>query len=75
MHFNIAFLAKIKSLKRLAVLLLLCFTIVFSSCSTSKKGYRPTKRKKKDCDCSEWSNNYISTDNYSYLGTTAILVV
>jgi len=67
MHFNIAFLAKIKSLKRLAVLVLLCFTVVISSCSTSKKAYRPTKRKKKDCDCSRWSYNDISNDNYTYL--------
>ncbi len=29
--------------------------LLLSSCSTHKKGYKPKKRKKKDCDCSDWT--------------------
>jgi len=39
-----------KSIK--AMLVLLMFSMVFASCSTSKKSH-----KRKDCDCPKWSKN------------------
>jgi hypothetical protein len=43
--------------KNLALFIFLIFAISISSCTTQKHGYRPAKRKKKDCDCSRWSYN------------------
>ncbi len=48
---------------------MLCLVIILSSCASQKHGYRPAKRKKKDCDCSKWSYNkpIDPKNNYDYL--------
>ncbi len=39
------------------LLFIVCLATAFllAACSTSRKGYHPKKRKKRDCDCSDWS--------------------
>jgi len=59
MSFNKALEDGVKLSKLLIILLLFNVMVFGSSCSTSKKAYRPTKHKKKNCDCSQWSYNSI----------------
>ncbi len=57
-------------MKRIIVTLFLsCLIIAGSSCSTSRKSYRPSKRKKKDCDCSKWSYNSALNQQVYIFGT------
>ena len=53
-------------LKTIVVLFLSCLIIIGSSCSTSRKSYRPKKRRKNDCDCSKWSYNNTLTQPVKY---------
>lgn len=45
--------------------LFIVFAFLTVSCSTSKKHYKP-KRKKRDCDCSGYT--YLSFDEQSFYG-------
>lgn len=42
---------------------ILLFSVMCISCASHRTGYRPPKRKNKDCDCPRWSytpvNQYI----------------
>jgi len=67
MYFNKASVTVDHKPKFVLIILLLCLFTVGTSCNTSKKAYRPKKQKKKDCDCSEWSYNNTSSDNYYLL--------
>ncbi len=52
--------------KNIAILLatLTSIIVLFSSCSSSKKAYRPAKKKNKGCDCSHWSYNVNTKTTY-----------
>jgi|GEM_PF-6858094 hypothetical protein len=65
-YYYTALKSKRMKLSKIIFPLLLCVLIMGSSCNTSRKAYRPTKRKNKDCDnCSKWSyHNEIITKSY-----------
>ena len=65
MYFNKAMADKSIQTKVALLLIVLFIIISSSSCNTSNNTHRFKNRKKKDCDCSEWSyNNCNSKLNY-----------
>ena len=48
---------KYNILKNLSYITITIFLVLFlASCAAKKPGYRPSKSKKKDCDCSDWTH-------------------
>ena len=59
-------LNNVKRFKVIILILLFCISLAGGACASSKRGYKPTRQKKKDCDCSKWS--------YNVTGSITILV-
>lgn len=43
--------------RHIIIAIIALFFVALTSCASQRYGYKPVKKKKKDCDCSKWSYN------------------